>query len=633
MPRGAAVAALLLLAGCRAPPLASPAAPARHRAILASFDALNQRRALETLPADAIPALRALFEQGACADYARPAWPSKTAPSHASLWTGAYGDVNGVAANWQPPLPRDRHRITELVSGYSAATLSAEPIWATAAIGGLRVVAHHPTQAPSAADSALTGAVVLNGYNRHYAPDLALTARKAAPRPAIGWRGLEGLGSTLPPREIAWRVGEDSVFALLYGRGRYAGVVVSASRDLRAGVTARVAPVERQNPRGRVLARHFSDPLALEVPGGRVYLRVRLFALAPDGSDFLLFQPALSIVEGNSHTAAEAYGDAIGGWVGNGAQDLLLDGSFGPTLDDGGDGEAELRYLESLELVTRQFIRGSEWSWTRHPDLLLDYFPAADEADHLWYGYVVPGSPAYRADLAQAIQTMRARAWTLVDLRLAGLRNLIASDSMAALFVSGDHGMRATWRSFRPNAALAAAGLLALDDSGRVDASRTRALAPDGLYVMVNTTDWLGGIVPSDSIAWVLATADSALNALLGSDGARVVTQTWIVSGTDSLGRGGSVGGGLYYETAPGYDWRREATGAATEEGRIGANHGFPSIAPDMHTVLCAIGPAFGTRRIGPARTIDAAPTVAAWLGIPAPRSATGQSLLDRMVR
>ena len=84
------------------------------------------------------------------------------------------------------------------------------------------------------------------------------------------------------------------------------------------------------------------------------------------------------------------------------------------------------------------------------------------------------------------------------------------------------------------------------------------------------------------------------------------MTQTWRVNSQDSLGRGGPVGGEIYYETAPGYFWTRALDGPAAGPGRIGADHGYPSISPDMYTVLCAWGPAVPAARVGPARTIDA---------------------------
>ena len=51
-------------------------------------------------------------------------------------------------------------------------------------------------------------------------------------------------------------------------------------------------------------------------------------------------------------------------------------------------------------------------------------------------------------------------------------------------------------------------------------------------------------------------------------------------------------------------------------------------IADDMR----AAGDAIPAHRIGPARTIDAAPTVSAWLGMPPPRDARGTSLLNKML-
>ena len=591
---------------------------------------MNEQRALRTVPPASIPNFRALFAEAACADYALPAWPSKTSPSHASLWTGAYGDVNGVAANWQPRLPRGEHAITEGISGYSPAALRAEPIWVTAVRAGRRVFAHHPTQALGPLDD--PDALVVNGYDASHGEDLAITPASSPPRPARGWRGLESLGSTVAPKEIAWAAGGDSVFGLLHGKGRYEAVLAARSRDVAKGVRARVVPAERGPVAGRELARHFSAPLALDVPGGRAWLRVRLFALAEDGTDFLIFQPALAVVGSNQPAEALAYGEAIGGWVGNGAQDLLASGGLGPTLAQGGDGEAERRYLESLELVTRQFMRGSEWGWARDPDLMVDYFPLADEVDHMWYGYVAPGLPERNGALARAVAPLRARAWELVDLRLAQLRRLAAQGSRTLLVVSGDHGMRPTWRAFRPNAALRDAGFLVLDDSGRVDPRRTRAYSPDGLYITVNTTDWLGGIVPADSVVAVVEAAERAIRKVRGADGDPVVTETWRVTGDDSLGRGGLVGGQLYYETAAGYVWSRDARGEPAGPARSGADHGFPSVAPDMHTILCAAADSIPPHRIGPARTIDAAPTVSAWLGMPPPRDARGRSLLDRML-
>lgn len=635
-------------------PVARAAEPGARRAIAVSFDALNEERMRQTVDPSAVPNLLALFDRGACADGARPAFPSVTSPGHASLWTGAYGNVNGVAANSQPMLPQPEHTLLESISGYSAAALRAEPIWLTAAASGITAYGHHVTQAPEAPgyppvrgddpvmDSlraasaellAHGGAQVVNGYNRQISPDLVLTEREAPTRPARGWKGLDALAGAVPPLEIAWAAGADTIHALLYGADRYDSVIISLSRDATAGVRAVADPVERAPVAGRELARHFSAPLELRVEGGRTFIRARLFEMAPDGSHFLLFVPELRVVEGSRPGVAEAYDAAVQGWYGNGPINLTERGKLGPTLWQGGDGTAELRYLEGAELVTRQFERGSDWVWKSvRPTVMLDYFPMIDEADHMLYGYVVPGSPHFDEAVAARVQEVRARAWALSDHRLGRLQALLAGDSSAAIFVGGDHGMRATWRNFRPNAALAAAGLLTLDGEGRIDLSRTRALSPNGYWVMVNSTAWRGGIVPPAEEAAVVEQAAQALRDARGPDGQPVVTRLWRAAEHDSLGMGGPVGGQLYYEVADGYYWSADPRAPVASAGRAGAGHGYPSVARDMQTVLCASGAAIPHRRLGPARTVDMSPTLAEWLGIRPPARAVGSSLLGAML-
>jgi hypothetical protein len=657
--------------GCRRRELVTIAPPvAQRRAIVVSFDALSESRLRTSVDRAAAPTFYSLFERSTCAAYARPAMPSVTAASHASIWTGAWGDVNGVVANDQPILPRDEHTLTELASGFSAAALRAEPIWITAGLASVRVAGHHPTQAPSApgyppvstwdwerdtlleslraraADAlARPNVRILNGYNHYVAHDLVLTERSHRPRaPVARWWGLDRLGRIgTPHREIAWQIGRDSVFALFYGEAQvYTHAVVAARRrDASAGVTARAVPADTSWPVGRPLARYFSDPLEVplergSIAAGHVVLRVRLFALAPDASSYLLFQPPLNVVESNHPQTAVEYSRAIGGWVGNSATSPYESGAFGRTVMEGGDGTAEARYLETAEHLTLQSMRGVEWMWkTYHPTLLLDYFPLIDNFDHVVYGYVDPASPRYDARVAARVQELRRRAWALADVRLAHLRGLQRTGGLSttALFVSGDHGMRALWRIFRPNVALARAGLLVADTAGRIDLSRRRALSPNGYWVTVNRTVWKGGIVPPAEEASVLAQAEQALLAARGTDGAPVVTRVFRAAEHDSLGLGGPVGGDLYYEVAPGYSWSSSARGAVAEAlADPDANHGFPSVSSDMYTVFCAEGLAFPPRRLGPARTIDVAPTVAAWLGMAAPPTSRGRSVLNEIL-
>jgi hypothetical protein len=634
----------------------SPSAgDARTRAILVSFDSFSERRMLESLPAEAVPAIRRLFSRSACAAYARPAFPSLTAPGHASLWTGAYGNVSGIAANDQQLLPLNEHTILDRISGYSFAALSAEPLWVAAGRAGVSVVGHHVTQAPgppafpavrsppddsvlarrasAARDLVRPGVDVLNGYNRRLARDTILTERHAPPRPATGWRNVEALGTGVPPLEIAWLTGADSVFALFYGAAAYDRVLVALARDAARGVSAPAAPPDTVPFPGRALARFYSDPLPLGVADGAAHLVVRLFALSPDGTRFELFMPEVNVIEANRPETAAAYAAAVGGWTGNAAGALLRRGGFGRTLAQGGDGSAESRWLDAAEYQTRQSIRGAEWAWrTRDATLLLDYFPLGDETDHMFYGIVSPDGPPREAALVSAIGRVRTRAWQLVDRRLGALQEMVAGEAGAMLLVSGDHGMRTTWRTFRPNVALADAWLVARDDEGRPVLRGTRALSANGYYIRINTTAHREGIVPPDSAAAVARAVIAALRAVRDSAGTAVVTGAWTAAELDSLGAGGPAGGDVYFELAPGYRSSWDTRGPVTGPSPVDGGHGFLSTAPDMHTVLCAYGDGIAPRRTGPARTIDAAPTVAEWLGMPAPRDARGRSLLSELL-
>lgn len=633
---------------------------ASRRAVLLSLDALSEQR-VRALPARVAPNLQAMFRDGACAAYAVPAFPSVTAAGHAAISTGAYGDVNGVAANQQPTLPRERNRLTDLESGYLAGPLRAEPIWITAALAGLDVVSHHFTQAPqppgyrpvTTGDTdfahararaehalALPGVALMNGYNRVFTRGIVVTDATAPTRIAAGWSGIETLpAGTLPPREASWLVLDDSVFALFYGTGRYTHARVALARDVARSVEVVAAPADTTSPASRPLARHFSDPITLSVGDGRVFLRARLFDLSADGTSFLLFHPALGIVETNRPDIDDAYDAAVTGWAGNGLFAMGPNG-FGAAIIDGGDGTAEARYLESLEFVTRQYIAGSEWAWrVRRPDLLVDYFPVADEIDHNMYGWLTDETPGHDPVIAARYAPYREHGWKLVDMRLEHLMRLVADDDDAAIFVTGDHGMRPYWRIFRPNAALRDDGMLTLDDDGNVDLSRTRAFAPSGFWIAVNHTGWRDGIVPQDSIDAVVDAAERVLLDARGVDGEIVVTRTWRTAhaahdtAVANLGIGGPAGGELYFELARGYYYSWQHTGDVANAVRPNSGHGFPSTTPEMHTALCGWGSALPARRTGAARIIDVAPTVAEWLGIPAPPHSRGTSRLSEWLQ
>ncbi len=661
MRRTAVITLAILAAGCaqttrNVPDLADERGAAKasfeaartHRALVISFDALNERRVTGSVAPERIPSLRALFDSGACAASARPAFPSVTAAGHASLWTGVYGNVHGIAANTFQPLPSSEHTILETVNGFASAGLRAEPIWITAALAGVPVVGHHVTQAPQPPgypvddgeapgrfDDARRRALralanprlsVVNGYNRVLMTPRIVSRADVQLTDARAWRGVAAGAGTdvafdLPLDEDALVRG-DSLHLLLrlHPARDSTQLFASFSRDLASAVRVMPHAEEKAPVRGRELARYFSRPVILRLGGGlRSSMRLRLFAVDARDTSFTLFVPGMQLADANRPSLTAAYDSAVPGWVGNSAVGLWESGALGKTLVDGGDGTAERRWMESAELLTRGFMEGSAWSWHHFaPRLQLDYFPLGDDIDHALFGFLDPQRPGYDVALAGRVAALRDRLWELVDLRFEGIMRLAREDGVTRLFVAGDHGMRATWRTFQPNAALREAGLLSVDANGRIDLARTRAASPNGYWITVNRGRRRSGIVAESDVGAVLDSVQSILLALRDEWGRPVVTRAFDVrdAGADSLGIGGPGGGDVYYEVADGLSWSAAATGPVLSPlRRPMGTHGFPSVASDMQTVSCTWGAGVEHARTPVTALTRVVPHVMSWLG------------------
>jgi hypothetical protein len=631
----------------------------RPRAILISFDGLSEAPARAF--ADSGGALMSVLRDGVCADGSRPSFTSVTPTGHAAIWTGAYSSVNGIFASANGALPLAENTILETTDGYRVPAFGAEPIWLAAVRQGKRVFSHMATQSPgppaypyavapspdieakrrSAATTARRPELVaVNVYNERVAEERWVTERTHPTHAAPTWRNLSQLGASpiVASREVSWEFtpGGDSLHALLLrsqdGVGR---VVLGMSRDAARGVVARAVPTDTSRAVDRPLARNFSESLRIDLPNNRrAFLFARLFELSPDLSRYSLYVSEGRIIQGNRPDVALSYDEAVRGVPGNGADRVLQSGGFGPTLLRGGDGSAEMKYLETAELVTRQYMRGAEFGWARSPDLLVDYLPYPDEALHNWYAIAHSATPGISPEVRARAARLLSRAYDLVDRRVRQLRTLADASPGTMLVVTGEHGMRPSWLTFRPNVVLAQAGLLAVDTNGAIDLTRTKAAASRDGWILVNRDTRRGGIVPRDSVDAILGRVEQALRLARGPDGAPIVTQIWRATspGADSLGLAGPAGGDLYYGLAAGYYANAATRGeVAGPMERPRGEHGFPSVDRDMWPALCMLGSGASARRIGPARAIDIAPTVSEWLGISPPADATGRSMLKEI--
>ena len=651
------VSALALLASCSSAPRAEPA---RRRAILVSFDAFNVLRFRQSLDSSAIPAFTRLVREGACAPYALTQWATQTPIAHAALWTGVYAHGNGVGRH-EAALPESQWTWLEPRSDqnlYQVNHLAAEPLWITAARKGLSVFAHHPTHAPGApayrrlddatpeatleslrneAREALTrpGIYVMNGYNERYPPRV-IRPETHPPNPANGWKGISSARpGALPPLEVSWDAGLDSLHALIRGDSAYREIVISPTRDVGAGVIVRPFPADTAAPPGDTTARQFSPPLELwrgEMP---VLASFRLFDLSPDARQFVLYQVGLDVVQGNRPGLVDDYLRAGGGWIGN---------AFGTGLGDwlgrGGDGTAEDRQLDIHAFLVRQWTRGTRWAWEHDPDLLIDYNPSADHFDHDWLGLLAADAPGYDPAVADRVRRVRRRGYALLDRHLQMLIEFALADSATILFVTSDHGMRPVWQAAYPNALLARAGLLATDSTGAIDLSRTRALSPDGYGIVVNRVTRKGGIVDAADEAEVVNAARRVMESAHGPDGSPLTARIYTMLELDSLFGSGPGANELYLSWSPGI---RGDAGVVFGPGREPltlqalpaprGDHGATLPYLEAQAAFCAFGHPVRGGELPVLRQIDVAPTVAEWLRIEPPRHAAGRSVLDSLLR
>ena len=115
------------------------------KAIMIAWDGTVPSFVHELLQRGKLPNLAKLIAGGAFADDVIPAFPSKTAPGFASLWTGAPPRVTGISGNRIPRTPANQFTILESSAGLNGGLLRTEPLWANAERAGLNVfVAHVP---------------------------------------------------------------------------------------------------------------------------------------------------------------------------------------------------------------------------------------------------------------------------------------------------------------------------------------------------------------------------------------------------------------------------------------------------------------------------------------------------------
>ncbi|MXW69903.1 MAG: hypothetical protein F4Z74_00410 [Acidobacteria bacterium] len=633
------VAALLLASSTVA------AAAPEPRLLVLAVDGAGYELVQGFLRDGVLPNLARLRDEGAFSDGMVTAFPSKTAPSFAMIWTGLPGRETGITGNSVLALPADSHTLLDTRDGFSATLLRNDPLWTRVARAGRRAVALHTTHTwPLDAALGRLGPeqrgelYILTGYGDLRLPPATLNEVRnpllaAPPAPLAAERVSPRVG------------GSPGFFRFDVGGAGFLGVFLDDPLNPESGwdtFGVLEDPGEHHpEPDAPIwLARveigaeaEFSGPISAEAEGRRVEFRVRAFAAAAPGAGsparYLVFRGGAS--EMGVHPEA-FWTDRLGApeWPRTVGAQEYASGRLGRIRAEGGEGVAESRLLEIAGAAADSALAHLDAA-VAVPDwsLIALYLPMADEMGHLLYGRLDERLPTHLPPLAESLRPVLAGAFADVD-RVLGRLFALAEASGAHLLVLSDHGMSGTDRLLHLNVALERAGLLAFGADGTVDLSRTKAMlltTADG-SVAINRASRPGGTVPPDEEAGVLAAVRAALLAIRAGD-EPVVTGFLEPVTRGRVQPGGATTGDLFPLLRPGFLTSARPAEDIVMPVRPAGNHGFAPTRRDMLAVVAAWGPRIPAGSEWPrASALDVVPTALDLLGLPADPALPGRSLL-----
>ena len=605
-------------------------ASAAPRVILVSWDGAGYELTSRLLAEGRLPNLQRMLREGAWSDGMVSSFPTKTAAAHAVLFTGHYGHRSGITANALLLLPASKHDRLETENGYFSSALRVDPVWILAAQNGLDTYAMHATQAYPFEDararlspSELEHLFLVHGYTEAQSRGESFDESSLQLEVPAGWAVPEAWGAEA--RAFRFAVAGTPFWGLFFDdpldpvRGLDTLGIVREARA--TAFEARVKP-----------GLGFSTSIQATVKGKAAWFSLRMLDLAPDGQHFLLYRSGAAEMAISNSEMPYADLPVMQTYAGNGATRPYARGRLGPRLADGGDGLAEMRFLETLVHLQSQIIAQAKVALEEDYDLVVLYSPVTDDVNHELVGYLDEALKDHDEAVAAGLWTFVVQGFELQDTFLGVLMDAAEQDDAHVVVVS-DHGMAGTDRLLHLNVALAEAGLLALHADGSIDLSATRALAPalaDG-SIAVNATGRPGGIVPPEEKDEVLAEVRRVLGALQDPEtGEPIITAFYEPATSGLLQPGGASTGDLFLDYLPGYYPSTETSGnVVVEMTEPRGNHVFIPTRRNMLAIAAAWGPRIppGTN-FGKIRSIDIVPTVLDLLELERPADLPGRSLV-----
>ncbi|MCP3760885.1 alkaline phosphatase family protein [Domibacillus sp. A3M-37] len=613
--------------------------------IVISFDGMRHDLTKSYMESGSMPNMRELTDKGVWAERPKTIMPSLTAPSHAAMSTGATPNKTGIVSNQFHDPDKEFNNKDDAFH----TTINVSPIWSEAS-----------RQGKTTATVAFPGA---NPYTKNQAADYSVfygdtwatsSLEQLSFEEASNWIGIPKSFSALKEAILPLKL-KNAKNRTLYV------LAADTTDDQKTNYDQFILSENKQVDEwdGRAKSNEWGA-VPLTIDGGE-----------QAGFSFKVKRETTDLTEPVPFFKTAVTSGLLSGP--DGFEQAITD-QFGFFPVESEDEAFEKKWItrREYEEINARFV-----TWitdvslyikeTYEPDALFFYGPQIDHEEH-HYTLTDPRQPGYTKNKADLYESYVKWAYKLAD-DTAG-KTMSAMDENDHLFIVSDHGMEAAHTMLQPNAVLKKAGLLTIDQDGKIDFSKTKVYAvPSGsaahVYINAKSTG-KNGIVADNEVESVQQQAinafkqvevklknqdamlELAMEAVLSEKEDEWLSKlpeadmkdVWqaginrtihpyerIISSPDSEEKplGHAHSGDILLIGAPGYMMANGTDKTSKSAAQLGT-HGGDSAKQDLRPVFTAIGSSFKEgETVGKISTLDLAPTIYDLLGIKAPAFIEGE--------
>ena len=617
------------------------------RALVIGLDGMDAKYVRRFSEEGRLPNMSTLIRRGAFGRLVSVP-PAQTPANWTSVATGAWPGTHGVVM-WGDHVPGELPANVHRLEAMSSNICTAEYLWEAASRAGKKSVLMNFVGYPPTAK----GVVHIDwfqspgSYFFEIAPpqgfrtyDVSGPLRGLELRPAQGWKNLPDSARpalTADLTLVTKERGTPITYHLLVVAGRkgYDRVLLAKTKDAKRALTT-LRPGQWSD---WLWQRFELDLPEVGKKRKRGAVRWKLIELSPDAKCLWLYHP--HVVAQDEFVSPRSVG-----------KDLVQ--SFGPYINEPAWASYttglcdEVTCREEFAYFARWVGQAAKYLMRRRATVLyMQQLHLLDHVNHLFLQYVDPFATGYSPEREAAGWQKMRLAYELADLMVGEVTK--AADKDTVVFVVADHADTPNRRAVALVNLFLKKGWLAVKQlpNGRYDYDYTKTkvyFEQLHLYINLKGREPHGVVDPSEYDALREAIIDALLALHDPKDGRRAIPLALKKEDALYFGVWGPGGGDIFLMYGPGFRWCGLEVLTMGEKRTFfdctGANHG-----PQMTTAetamstnsggLIASGP--GIRRgyaredkeVGPAFTVDIAPTVAELIGIPRPAQCQGKVISD----